>query len=59
MLIYGYRGKKCPTSTNFYTSPKNVRALYNYNQDLFNRCGNQEFSEETGNIHPSHLIVTK
>ena len=42
MLIYGYRGKKCPTSTNFYTSPKNVRALYNYNQDLFNRCGNQE-----------------
>lgn len=42
MLIYGYRGKKCPTSTNFYTSQKNVRALYNYNQDLFNRCDNQE-----------------
>lgn len=42
MLIYGYRGKKCPTSTNFYTSQKNVRALYNYNQDLFNRCDSQE-----------------
>lgn len=42
MLIYGYRGEKCPTSTNFYTSQKNVRALYNYNQDLFNRCDNQE-----------------
>lgn len=42
MLIYGYRGKKCPTSTDFYTSQKNVRALYNYNQDLFNRCDNQE-----------------
>lgn len=42
MLIYGYRGKKCPTSTNFYTSQKNVIALYNYNQDLFNRCDNQE-----------------
>ena len=42
MLIYGYRGKKCPTSTNFYTSQKNVIALYNYNQDLFNKCGNQE-----------------
>lgn len=42
MLIYGYRSKKCSASTCFYTSQKNIMALYNYNQDLFNNCDNQD-----------------
>ena len=36
MLIYSYKGKKCPTSTDYWNSQKNVWSLYHYNPDLFN-----------------------
>lgn len=42
MLVYGYKGKKCPTSTTYWNSQKNLLALNNYNSDLFNRCSSWE-----------------
>lgn len=36
MLIYGYKGRKYPKSTNYCHCEKNLWALYNYNSDLFN-----------------------
>jgi len=36
MLIYGYKGKKCPISTNYWHCEKNLWTLYYYNSDLFN-----------------------
>lgn len=36
MLIYGYKGKKCPKSTDCYYCEKNIWALIYYNIDLFN-----------------------
>lgn len=36
MLIYGYKGKKCPVSTNYWNCDKNLWALHYYNEDLFN-----------------------
>lgn len=42
MLVYGYKGKKCPTSTTYWNSEKNIKALYNYNSDLFDRCSSWE-----------------
>ena len=42
MLVYGYKGKKCPTSTIYWNSQKNLIALNNYNSDLCNNCGSWE-----------------
>lgn len=42
MLVYGYKGKKCPTSTTYWGSQKNLIALNNYNSDLFNNCNGWE-----------------
>lgn len=36
MLIYDYKGKKCPVSTDYWYNHKNLYALHNYNEDLFN-----------------------
>ena len=42
MLVYSYKGKKCPTSITYWNSEKNIKALYNYNSDLFDRCSSWE-----------------
>lgn len=42
MLVYGYKGKKCPTSTIYWNSQKNLIALNNYNSDLFNNYNGWE-----------------
>lgn len=42
MLIYSYKGKKCPTSTTYWNSQKNLIALNNYNTDLFHKCSSWE-----------------
>ena len=34
MLIYGYRGKKCPVSTDI-NNHTNLWALFRYNEDFF------------------------
>lgn len=36
MLIYGYKGKKCPKSTDCHYCEKNIWALIYYNIELFN-----------------------
>jgi hypothetical protein len=36
MLIYGYKGKKCPKSTDYWHCEKNLWALTYYNPGLFN-----------------------
>lgn len=36
MLIYGYRGKKCPVSTDI-NNHTNLWALFRYNEDFFSR----------------------
>lgn len=36
MLIYGYKGKKCPKSTDCHYCEKNMWALIYYNIELFN-----------------------
>lgn len=36
MLMYGYRGKKCPVSTDCHYCEKNMWALIYYNIELFN-----------------------
>lgn len=42
MLVYGYKGKKCPTSIIYWNSQKNLIALNNYNSDLFDNCNGWE-----------------
>lgn len=36
MLVYGYKGKKCPKSTDCHYCEKNLWALIYYNIELFN-----------------------
>lgn len=36
MLIYSYKGKKCPKSTDYHYCEKNLWALVYYNHDLYN-----------------------
>ena len=60
MLVYGYKGKKCPTSTTYWGSQKNLLALNNYNSDLFNRCSSwEEQSKFLRHVHLSYSTLCK
>lgn len=42
MLVYGYKGKKCPNSTTYWNNQANLFALNTYNKTLFESCGSWE-----------------
>lgn len=62
MLIYSYKGKYCPNSTNYWYSLKNQLAMFNYNRDICNNtidCSSLYIDTYIRHVFCSYSILCK
>ena len=60
MLIYGYKGDKCLKSDNCDDySTKNIMAVKNYNEDLYNNINSYGFRDVLRHVYHTYTTLCK